>query len=382
MNALRSWAIGVFAIVLLGYGVGHAQAPPLPPGLGASPAAPVLPPRLGEAPSPAEPLFAWPRQIDGFLETRWGGRLWADPDEKALSIGEVRLQLSWEQAWERLALAFTSDWLYDAISDRRHAVHLETGAGWFDLREAYVLAHLTAHIDIKLGRQITTWGTGDLIFINDLFPKDFKSFFSGRDDAYLKAPSDALKVSWFSPVLNLDVVYTPRFDADRFLDGQRLSFFNPRLGRRTGRRDVLRVNRPSTAFRDDEVAWRLYQTVQGYELALYGYHGFWKSPAGAEPTSDVSTFPALAVYGASLRGALGGGIAHLEVGYYDSLDDRRGDNPLVRNSEFRLLVGYERDAAPNLTLGVQYALEHTLQHRARQPPCRPDRWQRHKIVTC
>ncbi|MFW6031595.1 MAG: hypothetical protein ACOC9T_03300, partial [Myxococcota bacterium] len=32
-------------------------------------------------------------------------------------------------------------------------------------------------------------GTGDLVFLNDLFPKDWRSFLLGRDLDYLKAPS-------------------------------------------------------------------------------------------------------------------------------------------------------------------------------------------------
>ena len=98
---------------------------------------------------------------------------------------------------------------------------------------------------ITLGRQILTWGTGDLVFINDLFPKDWVSFFIGRDVEYLKAPSDALKVSAFSGWANLDLVYTPRFDADRFIDGRRLSFFNTGRGRLTGRDAVVLVERPA-----------------------------------------------------------------------------------------------------------------------------------------
>ena len=50
---------------------------------------------------------------------------------------------------------------------------------------------------------------GDLLFINDLFPKDWVSFFVGRDDEYLKAPSDSLKASFFNELFNLDFVYTP-----------------------------------------------------------------------------------------------------------------------------------------------------------------------------
>ena len=43
-------------------------------------------------------------------------------------------------------------------------------------------------------------------------------------------------------------------------------------------------------------------------------------------------------------------------------DDDGGDNPNVPNSELRGLVGYERELAPNLTAGVQYYVEHLLDH--------------------
>jgi len=49
--------------------------------------------------------------------------------------------------------------------------------------------------DLKIGRQILTWGKGDYVFINDLFPKDYRSFLSGRNIEYLKAPSDAIKLT-------------------------------------------------------------------------------------------------------------------------------------------------------------------------------------------
>ncbi|WP_288372311.1 hypothetical protein [uncultured Marinobacter sp.] len=95
----------------------------------------------------------------------------------------------------------------------------------------------------KYFKGVTLRLTGDLVFINDLFPKDWVSFFIGRDVEYLKAPSDALKVSAFSSWANLDLVYTPRFDADRFIDGRRLSFFNTGQGRLTGRNAVVLAGR-------------------------------------------------------------------------------------------------------------------------------------------
>jgi hypothetical protein len=217
-------------------------------------------------------------------------------------------------------------------------------------------------MDVKTGRQILTWGTGDLIFINDLFPKDWNAFFIGRDEEYLKAPSDAVMVSLFTGLANLNMAYSPRFDADRFIDGRRISYYNSTLERLAGRDAVVKVEKPDDWFEDDEIAMRIYRNIRGYELAAYTYTGFWKSPAGTDASSGRATFPNLAVYGASSRGGIFNGIGHTEFGYYDSEDDQSGDDPLIRNSEFRILLGYEQEVAKELTVGIQYYLEHMVDY--------------------
>ncbi len=348
------------------------SGPPLPTGLGGTQDEPALPGGLGEKADgeayEAEDLeggvsSALPFDLTGFLDGRGGVRSQDDSAQGDTTLGEIRAQIEAEKAWSRVFARVTLDLLYDAVAEDRD-VDLETGDGWFDLREAFVAGRASNLLDLKLGRQILTWGTGDLIFINDLFPKDFVSFFIGRDTNYLKAPSDALKVSLFTEWLNLDVVYTPRFDADRHLDGRRVSFFDPATGGTIGRDDVISVDRPDRWFEDDEIAVRLYRSLGALELGAYGYYGFWKSPAGADPTTGRTTFPRLAVYGASARTPFAGGIANVEAGYYDSIDDRNGHDPLIRNGELRLLAGYERELARDLNLGLQYYLEWLLDYGA------------------
>ena len=349
-----------------------SDEPSLPPGLGEPPPAkkdePALPSGLGEpvAPPAAKPgekppeakKSPLPFDLTGFWELRGGVRTQNDPHEKGASLGESRLHLQADKAVGETSFRVTGDLLYDMV-ETNPRVDLEEGRGVFDLREAYVSLRPVPFMDIKIGRQVLTWGTGDLVFINDLFPKDFNAFFIGRDVEYLKAPSDALKVSFFSDAANLDVVYTPRFDADRFIDGRRLSYFNPLLGRQAGRDAVVDPETPAAWFKDDELALRLYRNIGAVEVAAYGYHGFWKDPVGFDPVRRRATFPDLAVYGASVRGPLGKGIGHMEAGYYDSMDDRPGDNPFVPNSQVRFLAGYEQDLAQDFTAGVQYYLERT-----------------------
>ncbi|MHC4301290.1 MAG: hypothetical protein ACYS7Y_28815 [Planctomycetota bacterium] len=293
-----------------------------------------------------------PIEMNGFYELRGGYRLRKDKYQKDMSIMEGRFQLDLNSYLDWGDIKFKGDVYGDLVTER----------GEFDMREANVFLRPLDYMDLKIGRQILTWGTGDLIFINDLFPKDWQSFFIGRDTEYLKAPSDAAKLSLFGDWINFDFVYTPRFDHDRFINGERISYWNPNLGRLAGRDAIIRTDKPNEWFEDSEIAGRLYKNIENYEMALYGYHGFWKSPAGQTPAMNQALFPDLNVYGASLRGSVAKGIGNVEFGYYESADDRSGRDPLINNSEMRYLIGYTQEIGKDLTMGVQYYLEQLLDY--------------------
>ncbi|MCF8038506.1 MAG: hypothetical protein K9K79_04250 [Desulfohalobiaceae bacterium] len=304
--------------------------------------------------------FGFP--LHGFLEGRYGPRLQSDPvQSEEASLGEARLQLETEKFWDAGSFDLTADIILDDISDEVD----------FDLRQARYTFSPLPSVDIRAGRQVLSWGTGDLIFINDLFPKDWVSFLSGRDVEYLKAPGDAVRLGWFNDLFNLNLVYTPKFDPDRFVDGERLSYWNPRLGRIAGEDNQIQTREPDDWFDNDEIALRAYRNLAGYELAVYSYFGYWKSPAGQDPATGKFLFPKLNVYGASLQGTIGPGIGNIEFGYYDSREDRAGDDPFVNNSEVRLLLGYEQELATEFTGSVQYYLEHLQDYdayRSHLPP--------------
>lgn len=351
---------GVGRAPALPAGLNH-NAPELPAGLNNTP--PKLPAgsndnnntEIQSKPIPKEkdPL---PFDLTGFIETRLGTRLQSDPTQKQTSIGEARLHWETQKIWESTTGTLVTDLIYDPILNR-HAIDLETGEGWLDLRELNLLFRPTQHTDLKIGRQILTWGTGDLLFINDLFPKDWNSFFIGRDEEYLKSPSDALKIAFYHKVADLDFVYTPRFDPDRFINGRRISYFNGNTGTIAGRNQVIITKDRQHWFSEDEIALRAHRLIGAYETAAYFYHGYWKSPAEVLLGTPVFAFPKLSVYGASLRGPIKGGILNVEFGYYASRDDNDGKNPLIANSEWRFLVGYERELWSEMTAVIQYYQE-------------------------
>jgi len=346
--------------------------PNLPAGLEESPGGePDLPTGL-EGPTATRPAKKEPNKpvsfldamkdlgFSGFVEARGGVRTQRDHYEDQASIGEARLQLEWERVFKDVRFKVTGDVVYDQVDPERGHVDLVKGTGWFDLREAWTSFSPVSWMDVKLGRQVLTWGTGNLLFVNDLFPKDWQSFFVGRDLEYLKAPSDALKLSVFSGLADVDLVYVPRANPSRFISGRRISYYSSMLGRRAGQDAVIRTEDRDEWFDDSEWAGRISRKLGSYELAAYGYWGFWKTPEGFDPLRNLATYPRLNAYGGSIRGPLPRGIVRVEGAYYDSSQDRQGDRPFVRNSEVRLLAGYETDLpeiAPELNLDVQYYVE-------------------------
>ncbi len=286
--------------------------------------------------------------FNGFVEARAGARLQGDPDQKDAAIGELRMQLDLSSDLDWAILKFKGDLLGDLVTEEAET----------EIRELNLAFSPLEMMDAKLGRQVLTWGTGDLLFINDLFPKDWESFFIGRDDEYLKAPSDAVKTSFFLDAFGLDLIYVPQFNGSVYIDGSRISYWNGMQSRTVGNNFIFADDERNRVFRDDEVHLRLAKNISGLELGVYGYHGFWKTPEGVLMVGPRLFYPELTVGGASLRTTMLGGIVNLEIGYYDSVDDRDGNDPLVRNSELRLLTGFERELARNFTGAFQYYLEY------------------------
>lgn len=293
--------------------------------------------------------------LHGFVDGRVGMRTRNDPYEDDRNLTELRAQLDALTYFDRAELQLRADLLYDDLADDLHKVDLTTGDGFIDLREFNLLFSPVGWADLKLGRQILTWGTGDLLFINDLFPKDWNALMLGRDEDYLKAPSDALYASLFPTFATIDIAYMPRFNPDRFVDGRRVSYWNPNLPRLAGQDTVIDPKRRDAWYNNDELAVRVYRNIEGHEAAIYGYHGYWKSPVGVD--NGKAYHPKLNTYGASLKGGVGDGLYHLETGYYHSIENNTATQRVPLN-EIRFLCGYERELAKELTASAQYYVEH------------------------
>jgi len=304
-----------------------------------------------------------PFELQGFINSRHALRTQetvAATNDFVLS--EHRVQLHLFDFNKYFEYSLKSDFLYDHVLDKVRV----------DLREAHVDIATPHWLGLKVGRQILTWGKGDMLFINDLFPKEWQSFFIGREIEYLKAPSDAAKISFFVHPLELNIVYTPQFDSDIFPTGERLEFFDPFVQDFRYNENTLGVLERNRWFRDDELSWRLRFNIASVDIAFYGYYGYWKSPMGLDISSFQYTFPSLTSHGASVEANILGGVFAAEMGWYRSNDDLDGDDFTVENSSLRFLMGQRFDLPKSWTLAFQYYAEHMLQYDAFVSSLPPD----------
>ncbi|MBM3878113.1 MAG: hypothetical protein FJ387_00065 [Verrucomicrobia bacterium] len=295
----------------------------------------------------------WRGSLHGFGLVNYSVQpdLESSPDSDGLGghgflLGEERLQLKLEARSPQGAVHLLAkpEFHHDAVDETFGA----------DLREGY-LDYARDAWGLRLGRQILTWGVGDLVFINDVFPKDYAAFFSGRPLEYLKLGVDGLSANVHTKGITAEFVVVPPglFTPNQLPPRERFHQFDPfpLLPRETDEPDVRIEN--------TELALRLYRTLAETEVSLYAYHGFWRNYAlepddPSMPAAAIEFYPRLVVFGASARRAGLGGVLGAETGYYYSADDPSGTRAAIENSQLRFLLTYQRQIARDFIASLEY----------------------------
>ncbi len=317
--------------------------------------------------------------IKGFLQTNYSARITGvklpGAKRQELMLGEERgrLEGSYYPSNSKVGFDVKADVFHDWVED-----------SWgVALREGY-MDYLMDKFDLRIGRQIVTWGVGDLLFINDVFPKDWEAFYSGRPLEYLKEGIDAGKLNLYTDLASAEFIVIPHFTPDNLPSVGRFFFFDPYP-------NIMNreVEKPKTVFGNMEYALRIYRSLAGADLSAYAYKGFYRDPAMRadnfiSPTTISHFYPELAVYGGSLQKSALGGVVSAEYGYYDSMDDRNGKNPGIENSQSKFLIGYQKAFQNDLTIGLQYygeLMSQYKEYKANLPPAFFRKKQLHQYIT-
>ena len=288
--------------------------------------------------------------LSGFLQQNTAANTaGANPDGRHYKWLEERAQLKLDATGGAWRVLLKGEVAYD------HLGRQDEG----ELREGYV-DYAARNWDLRAGRQVITWGLGDLVFVNDVFPKDHEALFAGRPLEYLKRGVDAVKLGAYPGFASFELVVAPRFRESRAPDPNRFWLFDPL---------PAVTNRTTVKPEQGDAGLRVYRDIAGYDAAVYLYRGFQRTPSlrpdsMLAPTKITYFYPKLSVYGASLSGRAGKGVLSLEAAYYDSRQDRSGNNFTVPNSQTRLLVGYQIQPVEDLSLNFQYYAERMLDYSA------------------
>jgi len=289
-----------------------------------------------------------PWRFSGFTEAGYGYLLQDNIAASNASLSEITARINLDYSHQNFEFVSKGELIYDNVISN----------AYWHTRELNISFSPSESTDIKLGRQILTWGTGDYIFLNDLFAKNWQAFFAGRDDQYLKSSSDSAKGTWYIGDYSVDLTWTPEFMPDVYLTGERFSFYSPQTQSIVAPADDFNVQQTNNA----QWATRIATNKNGVEYALYGYKGFWPTPVGITKNSalqPISYFPKMNAWGASIRMALAGGLFNAEFSSYNSIEDHEGKDPFVANSQNRFLLGFEREVFKDLTASVQVYVEQT-----------------------
>lgn len=299
----------------------------------------------------SEPSKAFiPKAVDrdyirGWIDYRTSSRYNDHPDNSNQVLNELRAQIETVNYFSGFETHLRVDGLID------YALDEET----LSTREAYIKMAPAKWLDVSVGRQIMLWSTADLIFVNDLFPKDYLSFYAGRDaeQEYLMLPMDAINFSIYVLGGEIDFVYQPHFTPYDTPTGERMSFYNPLTGSVAGENNIF-----TAQDNNNEVFYLRYLTqISSVEFGVYAYDGYWYSPFGFDMSTNEAYYPELESLGVSARASVAGGIMTGEVAYYNSPEDSDGSNPLVVNDSVRAYVGYEHELVKDLTMNVQFYTE-------------------------
>lgn len=311
-------------------------------------------------------------ELSGFLEIEQGGHIGkrgAQDRDWVMENKRIRLKTSGNSEAGKYFLKF--DIVNDGVEKKQEV----------EIREARLLFSPLEWVDVSAGTQVSTWGVSDMLYINDLFPKNWVANFLGRDTEALKESSNSIRVtSYFGISSGIDMVYHPDFTPDITPTGCRFSIYDPNTDSLIQNTDKcgedFSTSQQTGEYSHGEFATRWFYKSGSHEFALYTYTGYFKNPKGQQwidsdedatgntdylqtngYTKRMSYYPKLNVYGLSAEGQLGPGIYSFETGYYDSREDRNGDNPFIENPFWKILTGYKMDVDAHLTIGVQWYAE-------------------------
>lgn len=290
-----------------------------------------------------------------WAEYRYGQRLGGSALNAQSHMNELRAQLAYQTGGDKLFSTRVDILLDEALHEEK-----------LDVRELKLYIRLSDDLSFTAGRQTVTWLMGDILPVNDFFPKDFNSYFMGRDaeGEYMKLPSDALQFNLTTDIGQFDLVYAPSFTSNVYPEGERFSYFSPLTQSVEGETKPMPHRVADKAFDNDAWYARYSRQFGTNEVFLFVYDGYWMESNSIDTVDNEFYHAPLRSLGFAWRGPSLGGLTTLETAYYHSPDDPKGTDPFIPNDQIRGLIRHDRELGKNFNVTAQYYIEHRIKQGA------------------
>ncbi|ORC35992.1 hypothetical protein B4O97_07950 [Marispirochaeta aestuarii] len=206
--------------------------------------------------------------------------------------------------------------------------------------EAY-LRYYARYFDLEIGYMKPIWGPGDKVHAVDILtPMDYSDFIN-PDYAERKEAEAMIKLNIPAKDGLLELVYLPVFTPDTIpWEGTWVPRDVAEVQEAMTFYGISTLSEEETAdFSHSSFAFRYTESIGSFDLGGIYYLGYYRQPTVniADESLSYDQVNMVGIHGTAVAGEL---TLRAEAGWY-ATGDYQGDDPEVRNSEFRWVGGFD-----------------------------------------
>ncbi|MBQ2560149.1 MAG: hypothetical protein II565_06155 [Fibrobacter sp.] len=292
-------------------------------------------------------------QLNGFVDSYHA--LQIQHPHKIMS-SRTRLRLEMRADYGEASLYSSMNLAYNSL--------LKDQSGAF-LREAY-FDYAGKYLELKLGRQIITWGVADGLRITDLIsPMDYTEFMANDYDD-IRVPVNAINLKYPGESFSAEVVFVPVPEFFVIPSGEDNPWSTP-LPPNTS---MDLSGTPEKRIKNSEYGGRLRFFLENFDFSLTALRTFNKSPvtiATYNPETEnvviKGIYEPMNVFGGDISIPAGELVIRVEMAtYFGEPIALRNSSDYMLKKTFNGLIGFDWYAGNNWTFMAQYMHKFIIEH--------------------
>ena len=283
-------------------------------------------------------------KINGFADS-YHAFMHKDPYQFLSSRSRLRTELT--KSGETTSFFASINSIYNSIIENETKI---------ELRELF-FQYTVKDIDLKVGRQIITWGVADALRITDIIsPMDYSEFLA-RDYDDIRIPVNGLKFCINKNKYNLEFIFVPVTEYYIIPTSKE----NPwSITKDINSPFLINKNRKSKKLKNSEIGAKLSFYLNGIDFSISALHSFNKTPVynygfNADTLILNENYERLEMFGLDLSKTIGNFVVRAEGGIYINELQENSINTLkpIKTNSINSLIGIDWYPGGDWNVSVQ-----------------------------